>query len=134
MPHCILPNCRGKRFDRVQDFCGMFQVRTVFAIMQYFHAHRYARTCLYRFNLLKRSILIIHPLDGQNGCGDFFNHALNIPRTKIWVQPALVPTVKCIFCIPMILPQFFWQISCFCLLYTSPSPRDLSTSRMPSSA
>ena len=23
---------------------------------------------------------------------------------------------------------------CFCLLYTSPSPRDLSTSRMPSSA
>ena len=26
------------------------------------------------------------------------------------------------------------DISCFCLLYTSPSPRDLSTSRMPSSA
>ena len=26
------------------------------------------------------------------------------------------------------------QISCYCLLYTSPSPRDLSTSRMPSSA
>ena len=25
-------------------------------------------------------------------------------------------------------------ISCDCLLYTSPSPRDLSTSRMPSSA
>ena len=25
-------------------------------------------------------------------------------------------------------------ISCICLLYTSPSPRDLSTSRMPSSA
>ena len=25
-------------------------------------------------------------------------------------------------------------INCFCLLYTSPSPRDLSTSRMPSSA
>ena len=24
--------------------------------------------------------------------------------------------------------------NCFCLLYTSPSPRDLSTSRMPSSA
>ena len=27
----------------------------------------------------------------------------------------------------------FWSIN-FCLLYTSPSPRDLSTSRMPSSA
>ena len=28
----------------------------------------------------------------------------------------------------------FVQMICFCLLYTSPSPRDLSTSRMPSSA
>ena len=28
----------------------------------------------------------------------------------------------------------FVQLACFCLLYTSPSPRDLSTSRMPSSA
>ena len=26
------------------------------------------------------------------------------------------------------------HVLCFCLLYTSPSPRDLSTSRMPSSA
>ena len=26
------------------------------------------------------------------------------------------------------------RLSCNCLLYTSPSPRDLSTSRMPSSA
>ena len=26
------------------------------------------------------------------------------------------------------------MIACACLLYTSPSPRDLSTSRMPSSA
>eukprot|EP00831_Metopus_contortus_P078687 TRINITY_DN7662_c0_g1_i13.p1 TRINITY_DN7662_c0_g1~~TRINITY_DN7662_c0_g1_i13.p1 ORF type:complete len:124 (-),score=4.34 TRINITY_DN7662_c0_g1_i13:40-411(-) len=30
-------------------------------------------------------------------------------------------------------PKFF-IIPCTCLLYTSPSPRDLSTSRMPSSA
>ena len=27
-----------------------------------------------------------------------------------------------------------WVVYAFCLLYTSPSPRDLSTSRMPSSA
>ena len=27
-----------------------------------------------------------------------------------------------------------WGVIGFCLLYTSPSPRDLSTSRMPSSA
>ena len=30
--------------------------------------------------------------------------------------------------------SFFNGVSEFCLLYTSPSPRDLSTSRMPSSA
>ena len=29
---------------------------------------------------------------------------------------------------------FAWRNICPCLLYTSPSPRDLSTSRMPSSA
>ena len=28
----------------------------------------------------------------------------------------------------------YFEIANFCLLYTSPSPRDLSTSRMPSSA
>ena len=32
------------------------------------------------------------------------------------------------------LNQFFRVNGHFCLLYTSPSPRDLSTSRMPSSA
>ena len=31
-------------------------------------------------------------------------------------------------------PEVFFQIFGSCLLYTSPSPRDLSTSRMPSSA
>ena len=30
--------------------------------------------------------------------------------------------------------QILWQRGISCLLYTSPSPRDLSTSRMPSSA
>ena len=32
------------------------------------------------------------------------------------------------------VPQISSQLSEICLLYTSPSPRDLSTSRMPSSA
>ena len=48
---------------------------------------------------------------------------------------------------PMNMPRYDWgywsepephlggrQLACPCLLYTSPSPRDLSTSRMPSSA
>ena len=36
--------------------------------------------------------------------------------------------------IPIFLPQRITDDLCNCLLYTSPSPRDLSTSRMPSSA
>eukprot|EP00831_Metopus_contortus_P008831 TRINITY_DN13403_c0_g1_i2.p1 TRINITY_DN13403_c0_g1~~TRINITY_DN13403_c0_g1_i2.p1 ORF type:complete len:101 (-),score=19.62 TRINITY_DN13403_c0_g1_i2:122-424(-) len=34
----------------------------------------------------------------------------------------------------LILKALFIMLSSICLLYTSPSPRDLSTSRMPSSA
>ena len=33
-----------------------------------------------------------------------------------------------------VAPGFITQHTHYCLLYTSPSPRDLSTSRMPSSA
>ena len=36
--------------------------------------------------------------------------------------------------IPRLHPEFYDQHGNICLLYTSPSPRDLSTSRMPSSA
>ena len=34
----------------------------------------------------------------------------------------------------MRITEELWEIAYICLLYTSPSPRDLSTSRMPSSA
>ena len=40
-----------------------------------------------------------------------------------------------IFCLDITLQKSQKLVRhCFCLLYTSPSPRDLSTSRMPSSA
>ena len=42
-------------------------------------------------------------------------------------QWPLAPRILCALC--MVL-----AVSVLCLLYTSPSPRDLSTSRMPSSA
>ena len=35
--------------------------------------------------------------------------------------------------ISKVMPEIEWSVHA-CLLYTSPSPRDLSTSRMPSSA
>ena len=34
----------------------------------------------------------------------------------------------------IVMPESLWKQTIVCLLYTSPSPRDLSTSRMPSSA
>jgi len=39
-----------------------------------------------------------------------------------------------LFCIPWSWYMAVWAAVFGCLLYTSPSPRDLSTSRMPSSA
>ena len=45
---------------------------------------------------------------------------LNVPREALWAALGLLAVFNALFYI--------------CLLYTSPSPRDLSTSRMPSSA
>ena len=39
-----------------------------------------------------------------------------------------------LFALSFLLVRGRGELSAFCLLYTSPSPRDLSTSRMPSSA
>ena len=38
------------------------------------------------------------------------------------------------FVLAVFVIEILIKLICFCLLYTSPSPRDLSTSRMPSSA
>ena len=47
-----------------------------------------------------------------------------IDSNEYWTVPFLV----------QLLGEYVIEILDFCLLYTSPSPRDLSTSRMPSSA
>ena len=51
---------------------------------------------------------------GQDAIIDF--KQTNKPKKREWID------------------DYFLQLSAYCLLYTSPSPRDLSTSRMPSSA
>ena len=52
--------------------------------------------------------------------------ALDAPRA-VWIMvPSGEPTQQCVAQLAGLLEP--------CLLYTSPSPRDLSTSRMPSSA
>ena len=50
-------------------------------------------------------------------------HVDNELRLRSWNQPVLGPELHALI-----------HHSAICLLYTSPSPRDLSTSRMPSSA
>ena len=48
-----------------------------------------------------------------------------------------IPASKLLFTLtilPLVIPSYIGALTYVCLLYTSPSPRDLSTSRMPSSA
>ena len=56
-----------------------------------------------------------------------------------WLCSVVVTPLQQIFCLIDLYKNVQFskaslKESCFCLLYTSPSPRDLSTSRMPSSA
>jgi len=54
-----------------------------------------------------------------------------VPRGEIVVG---ANEATCLHILPEVFAQFKKQYPRVCLLYTSPSPRDLSTSRMPSSA
>jgi len=66
--------------------------------------------------------------------GYLYAHLLTrrfVPRTQGWLHVALL--AASLLLLP-ILPKESWKPLGPCLLYTSPSPRDLSTSRMPSSA
>ena len=56
----------------------------------------------------------------------------------IWLTLTIIPPLKFPENLPLIIVTFllfrFFDITKFCLLYTSPSPRDRTRSRMPSSA
>ena len=61
-------------------------------------------------------------------------YALVAVLTPLFIHLGLLPEVNGGLENPIYTPPS-WQHWCgTCLLYTSPSPRDLSTSRMPSSA
>ena len=55
--------------------------------------------------------------------------AANLLETKVIQIGSLTVTAGL-----LVFPISYIINDCICLLYTSPSPRDLSTSRMPSSA
>ena len=80
----------------------------------------------YIFNYLK-NILVesksLHPEENSSQGGSFYNSLTPSNIKKLQISE-FFNTNK----------STFSDISLPCLLYTSPSPRDLSTSRMPSSA
>ena len=66
--------------------------------------------------LLNRSLMLVTPLTKVIGYDLASKVALNAYNKNISLKESCM------------------ELTNFCLLYTSPSPRDLSTSRMPSSA
>ena len=73
---------------------------------------------------------------------EYFHEKVELNNFWKFIPPKITPVKKFVFK-NKIQRDFDIIISCgrksvipsiFCLLYTSPSPRDLSTSRMPSSA
>ena len=58
-------------------------------------------------------------------------YTLEAPREEEILLAVFQEKLHEVFCDPIVER---YCLSCPCLLYTSPSPRDLSTSRMPSSA
>ena len=75
-----------------------------------------------------------HSIKGMAASLDFapmsgLAHAME-DLLHLWRDGSLAPTPEALD----LLTQASDRLSAHCLLYTSPSPRDLSTSRMPSSA
>ena len=71
------------------------------------------------------AFLSVHIYAWVEGKGWTIKMPAGVPPTVVESFSALIPAT--------FVMTFFFLVN-FCLLYTSPSPRDLSTSRMPSSA
>ena len=73
--------------------------------------------------ILPSSVIANEPVDWQLG---FQKSASKSMSDIVWFHDYML--------LPIITAITVFVLFLFCLLYTSPSPRDLSTSRMPSSA
>ena len=83
-------------------------------------------------------ILYRHPevevvsVTGRSSAGQQLNEVFpHLTALDLTIEPELSGSLDLVF---SALPHKASAEACICLLYTSPSPRDLSTSRMPSSA
>ena len=93
-------------------------------------------------NLLKNvvapeDVSVMHRRKAGTDSGKNYNEYVHEQK----INNALAKNTKIVYItnkkVPKPLVKSDWRPStviCICLLYTSPSPRDLSTSRMPSSA
>ena len=77
---------------------------------------------------------------GDNAARQLANATKTVPQLETisprWLTHLLqwVPVEAGIYRVNKVRNPESIKVTCTCLLYTSPSPRDLSTSRMPSSA
>ena len=68
-------------------------------------------------------------VDSNGGASGFSTDVTGGGRTEVGVCVSLLSQML-VWCFLLQIWQWFWD----CLLYTSPSPRDATLSRMPSSA
>ena len=87
----------------------------------------------YKPDLKKVSISIANALEEDIGLGDVTGELIN---ANLSIQAKLICREETVLCGTQWFTEAFKQLdpNISCLLYTSPSPRDATLSRMPSSA
>ena len=92
------------------------------------------------FRSLREVVLPLGPVTGEVGCAVTVNIPASVPLTAILAAGGEASIEEKYLMLPNMLKQKKYvrathsAVFCDCLLYTSPSPRDRTRSRMPSSA
>ena len=137
-------------FMNVEEFADLFITPLYFALIS---AIILSAISLVRVNIVKRHSILWYSLFTMIGflnrnptsaisesIVSFHDHKLSVPHFVIWqftkvvLFGAFFANIMFGFAAMYVIDGNDLGIENICLLYTSPSPRDLSTSRMPSSA
>ena len=130
-------------FDQLQDFfvkSGVSdQTDTLYIFKTGLSGEDYERYVLHKdlpstFKELKDLLLEVHePQETQMVLADRFHSSIQLPGERVRAFAGRLKTLAS-RAYPTLSADSLETLVLTCLLYTSPSPRDLSTSRMPSSA